>query len=248
MKPNDFSYFIERYNAGEMSLAEDLWFQKELAGNIKLQDEVNLRKQTDEILGNQDIMSLRNKLAGIEKKRAANVPANIHKKPVSMKYAAIIIVLVVVGGIALLSGRKMSSSEIMKRYYSVYEPTANQRSVQAVTDDDFTQALEYYKTHDFKNAALYFTKVVESQPKDMYATLLNGISYFEDSQYTDAKNSFGKVIDDNKNLYIDQAQWYLAMCYINTNEKDKALQMLNVIKNEGGFYARDARKIIRKFK
>ena len=32
MKTIDFSYFIERYNAGEMSDAEKEWFQKELKG------------------------------------------------------------------------------------------------------------------------------------------------------------------------------------------------------------------------
>ena len=37
MKTIDFSYFIERYNAGEMSDAEKLWFEKELEGDKNLQ-------------------------------------------------------------------------------------------------------------------------------------------------------------------------------------------------------------------
>src|ERR1035437_3840800 len=61
MKTIDFSYFIERYNAGEMSEAEKQWFQKELEGNDKLRNEVHLRKRTDEILKNQNVISLRDR-------------------------------------------------------------------------------------------------------------------------------------------------------------------------------------------
>ena len=66
MKTIDFSYFIERYNAGDMSDAEKEWFQKELEGNEKLRNEVILRKRTDVILKDKNVMSLRNKLAEIE--------------------------------------------------------------------------------------------------------------------------------------------------------------------------------------
>ena len=248
MKTNDFSYFIERYNAHEMSEAEKLWFNKELEGNEKLRKEVMLRKQTDEILKNEDIISLRSKLAGIEKMRAAKIPVKNSRKTVFIKYAAIIAVLILVASIAIIQGRKLSSSEIMTRYYTAYEPTSGQRSMQAKTNEDFTQALDYYQIRDYKNAAFYFSKVVESEPKDMYATLLNGISNFEDSHYIDAKQSFGKVIDDNKNLYIDQAQWYLALCYVNTAETEKAIKLLNIIRDEGGYYADKAKKIIKKLK
>ena len=54
MKTIDFSYFIERYNAGEMSEAEKQWFQKELEGNENLRKEVYLRKNTDKVLKNQE--------------------------------------------------------------------------------------------------------------------------------------------------------------------------------------------------
>ena len=107
-------------------------------------------------------------------------------------------------------------------------------------------ALEFYNAHDYKNAAILFNKVVESNPKDMQSTLLNGISNFENKEYPEAKQSFGSVIDDNNNLYIDQAEWYLALCYLNTDENDKARQLLETIKKEEGIYKNDAKKILRR--
>ncbi len=82
----------------------------------------------------------------------------------------------------------------------------------------------------------------------MQTALLKGVSNFEEKKYPEAKQSFGKVIDDKNNLYIDQAQWYLALCYLNTNETDKAKQLFRIIGNEGGIYKKDAKKIIRGLK
>ncbi len=247
MKTIDFSYFIERYNAGEMSEAENHWFLKEINGNEKLRREVILRKNTDEVLKNQNIMSLRGKLSEIEKKREANIPIRKSKKPVYLKFG-VIALLVLIGTIATFSGKKLSNDEILNRFYKSYEPTTETRSGLLRTNDDFTQALEFFKTNDFKNAAIYFSKVVESEPRNMYSNLLNGISNFENNKYPEAKRSLGIVIDDNNNLYIDQAQWYLALCYVKTDEREKAIQLFEIIRKEGGIYKNDAKKIIRKLK
>jgi len=248
MKTIDFSYFIERYNANEMSDAERIWFRKELEGNDQLREELNLRKRTDEVLQNQNIISLRNKLSEIENRRKANIIATKRKKPVYLKYGAVFAVLVLIGNIYLFTGKNLSSDEIMNRYYKAYEPTAPSRSAQPVTNDDFTLALEFFNTHDYKNAAIFFSKVVEREPKNMYSTLLNGISNFENNKYPEAKRSLGIVIADKTNLYIDQAQWYLALCYVNTGENDKAIRQLEIVKERGSIYSNDAKKIIRKMK
>lgn len=246
MKTIDFSYFIERYNVGEMSEAEKLWFDKELKGNEKLRNEVLLRKSTDKVLKNQDLISLRNKLSAIERSRTAKVPDVRSKNLHHFQYAAIIIVALIIGSLVLIPGRNLSTDDILQRYTAEYKPTSNQRSSDPASNEYFTQGLEYFDTHDYKNAAFYFSKVVESEPKDMYANLLSGISNYEVSKYSEAKQSLGTVIDDKKNLYIDQAQWYLALCFLQTDEKEKSVQLLKKIKDEGGYYAKNAKGILRK--
>lgn len=231
-----------------MSTEELQWFNKELEGNEKLRTEVNLRKRTDVVLENQSIISLRNKLAELEKQRAATVSEKGSGRPVYIRYAAVFSILVIVGCIALFNGRNLSSDEIMNRYYKTYEPATGQRSALSETNTDFTLALEFYNTHDYAKAAVLFNKVVESNPKDMQSTLLNGISNFENNKYPEAKRSLGNVISDNDNLYVDQAEWYLALCYVKTDERDKAIQQLEMIRKEGGFYRNDAKKILRKLK
>jgi tetratricopeptide (TPR) repeat protein len=249
MKTVDFSYFIERYNAGEMSESEKQWFLKELEGNEKLRNEVNLRKRTDEILKNQNVMSLRNKLSEIENRRKeVRKPVNDSKKTVFIRYAAVFAGLILIGSIAMFSGKNLNSEKIMKHYYKVYEPPTSQRSARSVSNADFTLALEFYNTHDYEKAAVLFNKVLGNNPNDMQTVLLKGVSNFEEKKYPEAKQSFVKVIDDKDNLYIDQAQWYLALCYLNTYETEKAKQLFKIIVNGDGIYKSDAKKIIRGLK
>jgi tetratricopeptide (TPR) repeat protein len=250
METNDFSYFIERFNEGKMSDAEKKWFLKELEGNEKLRREVKLRKSTDEILKKQNVMALRNKLSEIEKQRneAAN-PSKVKNKIGYIKYAAAFTGMIIIGSLIIFPGKTTSNEDIVKKYYKVYEASTNQRSVsQTATDADFTLALEYYNTHDYDKAEILFSKVLEKRPNDMQSALLKGVSNFEEKKYPDAKQSFVKVIDDKNNLYIDQAKWYLALCYLNTNETIKAKELFKIIENESGIYQADAKKIVRSMK
>lgn len=249
MKTIDFSHFIERYIAGEMSSDEREWFERELLGNDSLRTEVDLRRKAELVLKDQAVISLRNKLTDIEKHRKeAEVQPAKSRRPVYIRYAAIITALLVIGSIFLHKGRSTANNELISRYYKPYDPPASQRSGQAVINPDFTLALEFYNTNDYENAALFFSKVVESNPKDMQSVLLNGVSNFEDQKYPEAKVSFTTVIDDNNNLFIETARWYLALCYLKTDDNDKAISQLKEIINEGGVYSKDARKILRKLK
>lgn len=249
MKTIDFSYFIERYNAGEMSDTEKQWFLRELEGNKKLRNEVDLRRHTDDILKNQNVMSLRNRLSEIERRRnEVKSPVKKSKKIVYINYAALITGIIIIGSLIIYQGKNISSENLVKQYYKAYEPPTSQRSVQSSTDADFTLALEYYNIHDYTKAATLFSKVLENKPNDMQTVLLKGVSNFEERKYPEAKQSFGKVIDDNNNLYVDHARWYLALCYINTGEKEKALPLFELIGQERGIYQKDAKKIIRELK
>ncbi|MBK8884837.1 MAG: hypothetical protein IPN67_21530 [Bacteroidales bacterium] len=155
--------------------------------------------------------------------------------------------MAVIGGTFLYSG-KNQGGDVIDRYYKIYEPPTSQRSGIIEANADFTLALEFYNTNDFANAALFFSKVVESNPKDMQSVLLNGVSNFEDKKYPEAKLSFSTVIADNNNLFIETAKWYLALCYVKTNEKEKAINQLQIITREDGIYSKDAGKILRKLK
>jgi tetratricopeptide (TPR) repeat protein len=248
MKTIDFSYFIERYIAGEMNEAEQNWFIKELEGNIGLREEVALRKKTDMILKNHDIIQLRNKLSEIEKEREHRVPSKTTSKRLPIGIAAAITGLIILGSIAFFGRRHLSNDEIISQYYKSYDGISVSRSSQTDSNTDYSTGIDYYNIHDYKNAAMYFNKVLNSDPENMESTMFYGTSSFEVKNYPEAKRSFSKVINNNNNLFIEDAEWYLALCYLKTNEMKKAVDELTVIKNSRSIYSSNAGKILRRMK
>ncbi len=187
MKTIDFSYFIERYNSGEMNEPEKAWFEKELDNNTDLRKEVELRKRTDKILENQAVINLRNKLAAIESTRAFPGSGRKPLKPVTLRYAAIFAGLILIGSLLIFNRKPLTVDGIFSKFYASYEATASQRSIQAESNTDYTRAVEYYNVHDYRNAAMYFSKVIADDPRNMESTMLFGVSNFEESNYPEAE-------------------------------------------------------------
>jgi len=250
MKTIDFSYFIERYLAGEMDQAEKDWFIKELEGNKDLRKEVDLRRRTDSVLQNQNILNLRSRLAAIEKQRAEPLPEiSGTKRRTGIKYAAAIAILLIAGSsILMLRPRSLTGSEIIEKYYRPYEVPSTTRSGAIVSFEDYNTALEYYNIGEFRMAAVYFSKVLGREPDNMGSALLNGISNYEIKNYPEAEGSFKKVINDDNSYFVDHAQWYLGLCYIQTGETQKAKDQMSIVFNSNSIYSKKARKILRALK
>jgi tetratricopeptide (TPR) repeat protein len=248
MKTIDLSYFIERYNAGEMNEAEKIWFVKEMEGNEKLRREVILRRKTDDVLKNNNIIQLRNKLADIEKQRTAATPAKKTGRSGFLRYAAVIAVLILIGSTMVLTNHKFSTDELLDKYDQSYTVATVSRSLETGTSSDYTVALEYFGVHDYNNAAIYFSKVLSTDPKHIESTMLYGVARYNEKNYPEAEKSFVTITSDNNNLYIEDAQWYLALCYLKTDQVDKASAQLSIIKNSDSIYRKDAGKILRSIK
>jgi hypothetical protein len=248
MEKISLSYSIERYIAGDMSDSEKEWFEAKLNEDESLRHEVKVRRRTDEILEDRNVQSLKNKLSAIEKRRGEERYSLLPHIPSYLKYAAVFLGIIFLGSAGLFFGNRLNGSQVIERYYKVYEPATSQRSGQCIPNDDFMVALNLYNTHEYGKAAVLFSKVVESNPQDMQSELLNGLSNFEDQKYPEAKNSFVNVIDNKNNFFVETAKWYLALCYVKTNEREKAITLFENIGNESGIYRKDAINIIRRYK
>lgn len=191
---------------------------------------------------------LRNKLSEIERIREESSPVKKTKKHVYVTYAAILAGLILIGGILFVPGKPISNDEIIDQYYKPYEPPTATRSAMSSTNAVFIEAVEYYNTHDYENAAIQFSKVLESDEHYWESVLMNGVSNFENKKYPEAENSFEKVISNDDNLCVEDAKYYLALCYLKTGEKEKAIKQLELIKSERGIHSSNAKKIIRNLK
>jgi len=251
MKAIDYSYFIEKYITGEMTPKERLWFEKELEDNESLKREIELRRKTDQFLSRQDVINLRNKLAHIEKIRKERETIKISQRKVLLRSAAVAACFILIGSLYLAINKTTSSESILNKYFTVYNPGGTVRnSVATLSTYDvlYKKALEFYKQSDYKNAAELLKEYITNRPNHMEAYLIYGVASMKNNDFEEAAGSFLKIINNGNNLYIDNARWYLALCYIRLKNNEAARNHLSVIKESGNIYSARAEKILKRIK
>jgi len=82
----------------------------------------------------------------------------------------------------------------------------------------------------------------------MVGHFYSGVSLQELGKYQKAISEYETVITDIDNLFVEQANWYIGLCYLQTNEDKKAYKQFKKIAKEDGFYQLKAEAILRKMK
>jgi TolA-binding protein len=254
MKTIDFNYFIERYLDNEMEPAEKNWFEKEIEGNDSLRKELELRRRTDSVLRNSDIMGLRAQINAIEKEKNRENDWTAARRRM-LRYAALATIVLITGTSIWLPNRKMSNDSIFDKYYQ-FTPTATNEVTRSSVDQFnpvYQAALNNFENGQFDQAINYFlsfTSDMQSNNEDvqMGVEMMLGHSYAGVKKYNEAGLSYKKVIDQNDNLYIEDANWLLGLCYIKTDNNDQARSQMKVIAESESRYRKDAASVLRKMK
>jgi tetratricopeptide (TPR) repeat protein len=249
MKTIDFSYFIERYNTGEMDTLEKKWFVKELEGNTMLRKEVELRKRVDDSLLKHDLIDLRNKLASLEKTRKEKVNATDGKKGVIIRFAASVAVLMLMGIMYyMISGRGVNRNKIYESSFAPYIYSGVPRTATSDVDISFKSAMDLYNSGDYRAASSALTEYLNHNPGKMEAFFILGVSEMENNNFDNAIKILRSLSENQSNLYLDHSQWYLALCYIKTENYSLATDELQAIINSGSYYKSKARKVLKKIR
>ncbi len=248
MKTIDYSYFIERYNAGEMNDKEVSWFELELKDNPLLQKELILRKKTDALLGKPEIINLRRKLATIEKSREERriQAARARAKGSVLKYAAVITGIVMIGGYSLFSSLNNTNSSQQSGYFEPYTLSIPRSLNTNDAEENFSLGVTSLNNKNYEEAISYFTLCLEANPENTQTKFYRGTSNYNLQNYSKAAPDFEAVKNDEISLFRDDAQWLLAICYLRTNENAKAKENLIEISNSESSYRKEARKMLRK--
>jgi tetratricopeptide (TPR) repeat protein len=74
----------------------------------------------------------------------------------------------------------------------------------------------------------------------------SGVALQETGKYQNAIQQYQTVITNKDNLFMEQAQWYIGLCYLQTNENKKAYKIFRKIATNEGFYQQKADAILQK--
>ena len=243
---------IEGYIYNELSDAEIASFESELATNQNLSAEIELIRNIDKALKENDVMDLRSnlqKIAGTvasEKQTERSFVGKFKAKRFIISTVAASLILLM--GITGLFSRQSSQGELYQKFYSTYQTSGIVRSANAATDQTLAKALQKFDNQDYEEALNLFLDVTSRDQNNMVGHFYTGVSLQETGKYQNAIKEYETVIIDEDNLFIEQAQWYIGMCYLQTNENKKAFKQFKNIAKNAGFYQQKAQAILRKMK
>ena len=247
MKTINVNNTIENYLSGSAGKAEETWLKEEMQRDPDLAREVTLRRRTEEILADRSIIDLRTKLGMIEmKKRSGGTFRRTAARAAS--YAAAILLAIFLSSVLYVSLRPQSNDSLFDRYYARYETPGAVRSVVSSGNTLMDNAIASYTAKEYDKAIGYLEQVISAEQGDMETVFMHGMANMEVKNYPVASGSFTKVIEHNDNLYLEDAAWYLGLCYMMTDEKDKAAKQFDAIAASKSRYSRDAAKLARKLK
>jgi len=242
---------LESYIHSELSNEELASFEAELTSNQKLMDEIELIKNIDLALSETDVMQLRNNLQNIASEIAANKQTERSfvgkfkaKRIVLSTVAASLILLLGITGIM----SRQSQGDIYQKFYTKYEATGIVRSANLTANKTLSEALQKFENQDYNAALDLFTEVITRDQNNMVGHFYTGVSLQETGKYQNAIKEYETVIIDKDNLFTEQAEWYIGLCYLQTNENKKAYKQFKKIAKNEGFYQQKAQSILNKIK
>ena len=243
------------YISGELSGQELEDFIKSMNSDSELASDVQLEQEIYNALKDKDTIELLEKLNVIHEENKKQRSTGKVKKSADTsifylnwyKAAAGIALLIGISIILFYLLRPSLNERLYSEFYKVYDESFVVRSGN-VTEDKFIIAAGKYSNGEYNVAWNMMKQITTDDNNNMQAFFFRGISAMETENINDALFSLKAILNDNKSLYVESAEWYLALCYLKQNDIEKAKSQFEKIALGSGYYKAEAKKILGKLK
>ncbi len=246
----EYTVFIDRFLKGEMSPDELNWFEKELAGNQALSSEVELHKKVDATLSDGEMIDLKNQLELIHQEieeateYSQSAIRHIYRK---IRYSGAALAVAVLLFTLYIANRDFSSDKLVEKYYN---PEIASLTLRGDLDGEsmLVNAMDLYNKKQYSEAIALFETLLKEDDSKMGLNLYSGISHMEIKEFKAANERFTKIINNKPNPFVESATWYLGMCYIMTDDRERAAEQFEALAKHSKYYEKDAKRILRRIK
>lgn len=241
---------IEDYIYDRLSEMELASFESELADNKELVAEIELVENIDKALQENDIMQLRAKLGNIandninEKQAERSIAFKFRHRRIALSVVAASLILLL--GITGLLSKYTSEGNVYQKFYAKYETTGISRSSNTEADKTLSIALQKFNNQEYETALNLLQEVISKDNDNSVGHFYSGVTLQELGRYHRAIEEYQAVVINKDNLFVEQAEWYIGLCYLQTSESEKAIKQFNRIANGKGFYQPKAVAILNK--
>ncbi len=239
------SYLNDELDEHAQSLLED-----ELLVNSGLAADLTFHREVDRAIMEKDVMALRASLRSISQKEQDRSSeklgvASPKRKNLLWYAVASSVVLMFVFG-SLVRHKTYTSQQLYSSYYQPYKNGASvSRSAASASVNELNTALLEIDRGDY-TGALKSLKSASAKEKDGFSVnFYSGVAYQELGEFRSAINSFSEVVRHGDNLLVEQSEWYIGLCYLRIEEREKAIAQLKGIVSRNGFYHDQSSKLLK---
>ncbi len=230
---------IDEYLYDTLSKNELLDFKDMITHDKELADELHFQEEIFEAIKDERKRDIRETLNQIHSD--ANKPRlNIYSWKLQAVAAAVVILLVSGGIIGDFYANKPINQELYSEYFSPENALLSVRS-QETFNTKVKEGMYYYEQEKFTEAISFFL----SEPDNLLGKLYTGFSLMKLEKFEQAESPFTEIIDNKDNLFVDQAEWNLGLCYLRSGKTTKAESLFARISDGNTIYNKDANQILR---
>lgn len=242
-----FSDQIDRYLEGNLSDIEKLRLNDEINTNPEFKEKV--RKQILLIRGirrygrNELSRKISEWEMEIHQERESTVPS---EKKVTFWYyaAATISLLLVFSAIFIYISGNNNTESIIAEFYSPYEFTNSQTRGNEEKNLLYNDILTFYQQGDYEQTI----SMIQSAGPDLHTVdirFLLGNAYQASGRLEEAKEVFEKLSKE-ESAFRFGSQWYLSLCYLASDQKEQAIDLLEELSGTASSYAPKAKDLLKK--
>lgn len=250
---------IIKYLDGEVTGDERQAFEKKLAEDVSLQEKLELVKDLNTTLADESLFNFVTKIQEISSSAnyksvldAKENPTDENKKNTAILLkrrflsAAAVLLVMAISSIFYLNFAGPRNERIYNQFYQKYESSLVTRSGNNETND-LIVAIQLYDKGKYKDAIARFSDLLQKDNSNTTAYFFIGLSYMETKTYDKAITSFHAIIAEQDTAFIEHAEWYMALCYVRTNQTKQASNLLKHISDSNSFYKIKAIDLLKKF-
>ena len=225
----------------------------EIYENYDLRAEINLIRELDEALAEKDILQLRDDLRRLSVEISVTeeksfIPFNHISIGLKRLATVAAVLLMILGSSLMIRFFATPSVPVSDMYNESPVAITSFRSAVADVNAQLLNGFELYNNNDFSGALNYFQKVLEVDNDNLAARFYAGASHQNLEEFGKAVGEYKNVIEHNDNMFVEQAEWYMALCLVRLSEKEKAMAVLGAIISRDSFYQEKAEVLLKKLK
>lgn len=229
---------IDDYLLRKLNKEEKGKFEQELNENEELARLVDIHKEVNESITDEEIHQLRQKIQSVLNQRRG-------RKTIQLRYILAAASILVLGFTLMTILKQPDYSKTYTTFYQPYETDLTLRSSETKAEGlDF--AILLYEKREYETSFSILENYTKTTFNNHTALFYLGLSALELEKFEVAEKSLNEVINTEDPALKLHAKWYLSMLYLKTNQLEQARFFLNDLNKTENYYSRRVKKVLKK--